>query len=161
MPTNYLVNYLTKIFPLHSSRKDIYSLKPRPYHRHQDKVVRTRNYQKHILKLGYQDKCKCAVTGETIEHITSRCSALAGEAYFGRQNNVASIILQKLTINHKVLRNSTLHYRYEPKSVQENHQAMLYSETTIIMDIQNLLHRFDYRHSDTYTKFDKKRKRKN
>lgn len=39
----------------------------------QDKVIRTRKYERHVLKNDIVDKCrKCGAVGETIEHGHSR-----------------------------------------------------------------------------------------
>jgi hypothetical protein len=63
----------------------------------QDRVIRTKNYERHILKMATVDKCrKCGMSGESIEHIMCGCSALSNSAYLGRHNQMAKLIHQQL-----------------------------------------------------------------
>lgn len=108
IPTNYTEKYLIKLFSFRSSRKYIYIPKPRALSPPTKKRIKN---EKHILKLGNQDKCRNdAATGETIQHNTSKYLALAGEVYLRQQP-------------HKIFRNATPHYKYESQS--ENHQEVL------------------------------------
>lgn len=110
----------------------------------QDKVIRTKNYEKHILKVGIEDKCrKCNTIGETIEHITGGCALLAKDAYLGRHNSVAAIIHQRIASNSKLLGKITPYYKYEPASVLENGQFTLYWDRPIITDRHIKNHRPD------------------
>ena len=63
----------------------------------QDRVMRTRNYERHVLKMDIEDRCrKCGNTGEPIEHVIGGCPALAETAYLGRHNQLANLIHQQL-----------------------------------------------------------------
>jgi hypothetical protein len=59
----------------------------------QDRVATT-NYRKHILKEKLEnDKCrKCKVQDQTIEHVTSGCTAAANTDCLWRHDNVAKVI---------------------------------------------------------------------
>ncbi|KAF4523203.1 hypothetical protein B566_EDAN002462 [Ephemera danica] len=60
----------------------------------QDQVVRTRKYERHILKTAVDDRCRlCKKPGETIQHITGGCSVLAPKEYLERHNAVAKVII--------------------------------------------------------------------
>ena len=59
----------------------------------QDKVIGTRNYQKHILRHNVDDKWRlCGNPNETIEHIIDRCRMLAQRDYTRMHNYVCRII---------------------------------------------------------------------
>lgn len=106
----------------------------------QDKVVRTRNYERHILKTSVVDKCrKCGTPGETIEHVTGGCPLLANDLYLGRHNSVASIIHQRLACMNNLVDKTLPHYKYAPEPVLENNNVVLYWDRPIITDrhIQN------------------------
>lgn len=94
----------------------------------QDRVIRTRNYEKHCLKLDVTDKCrKCGLVGETIEHITAGCTALAESSYLGKHNQVAKLVHQQLEIKYE--RFDVMpppYYKYNPLPVIENHNVVLY-----------------------------------
>lgn len=101
----------------------------------QDRVMRTRNYEKHCLKLEVEDKCrKCGVVGESIEHIIAGCPALSDNAYLGRHNQVAKIIHQQLTLKHKLLESCPPYYKYQPKAVLESNEKVLYWDRPITTD---------------------------
>ncbi|XP_030747235.1 uncharacterized protein LOC115875843 [Sitophilus oryzae] len=102
----------------------------------QDGVMRTRNYEKNILKQDVVDVCrKCSMRGETIEHITSGCSTLADNAYLGRHNQLAKIIHQQLAIKSELLsKTSPPYYKYSPQPVLESRDAVLYWDRAIITD---------------------------
>ena len=64
----------------------------------QQKLIRTTNYERNILKLNTPDKCRrCCKPGETIEHVIAGCSVLADNDYLNRHNSVAKVIHSKLT----------------------------------------------------------------
>ena len=70
----------------------------------QDRVIRTRNYEKHILKLDVVDKCrKCGNIGESIEHIMAGCPVLSESGYLGRHNQVAKLVHQLADREHTSL----------------------------------------------------------
>lgn len=103
----------------------------------QDKVIKTKNYRKHILKDStlQNDKCrKCHRSNETIEHITSGCTLLTQTDYLHRHNQLANIIHLRLALKHKLLDNSTAYYKYIPQTVLENETHKMYYDRAIITD---------------------------
>jgi hypothetical protein len=47
----------------------------------QDQVIKTRNYEKHYLRVDVSDRCrKCSKVGITIEHTIAGCSSLSESA---------------------------------------------------------------------------------
>lgn len=101
----------------------------------QDKVIRTRNYEKNIFKINIPDRCrKCGSQGETIEHITGSCPRLANSAYLERHNQVAGIIHQHLALKHNLVSTFTPYYKYSPLAVLENREYILYWDRPVITD---------------------------
>lgn len=103
----------------------------------QDRVMRTRNYEKHILKEDVIDRCrKCNEYGESIEHIMSGCSFLANNAYLGRHNQVAKLIHRELALKYKLIREETTppYYKYNPEPVLETREYILYWDRPVITD---------------------------
>ncbi|CAH2260576.1 jg18268 [Pararge aegeria aegeria] len=99
-----------------------------------DKVIKTRNYQKHIMKDGTLDICRaCHRPGETLRHIVSGCSHLANSEYLHRHNQVARIVHQQLALRFGLI-DLMPYYRYGPASVLENSSALLYWDRTITID---------------------------
>ena len=59
----------------------------------QDQCIRTRNYEKHILKLDVEDRCRCCHgPPETVHHLLSACPALAPKEYLYRHNQVCKYV---------------------------------------------------------------------
>ncbi|XP_008480774.1 uncharacterized protein LOC103517514 [Diaphorina citri] len=102
----------------------------------QDRVIRTKNYEKHILKLdGVVDRCrKCKVHNETIEHVIGGCSALADNVYLGRHNQVAKIIHIELAKKYELIQDPLPFYKYTPEPVLESRDYLLYWDRTILTD---------------------------
>lgn len=102
----------------------------------QDRVVRTKNYERHVLHLDIADKCrKCGAVGETIEHVIAGCPSLAPNAYLGRHNQLAKIIHQQIAIKHKLLEVAPPpYYKYSPAPVLESKDALLYWDRPITTD---------------------------
>lgn len=64
-----------------------------------DEVIKTRNYEKQILKLKFQDRCrKCNVVSETIEPISGACQSLPSNTYLGRGHADAGIIQNQIPV---------------------------------------------------------------
>ncbi|KAI5731334.1 hypothetical protein M8J77_008389 [Diaphorina citri] len=62
----------------------------------QDQALRTKYYDKHILKLNNDDKCRlCKTQPETITHIISGCQQLAKHEYTNRHNIRVCIYVQR------------------------------------------------------------------
>ncbi|KAL1447249.1 hypothetical protein WDU94_007620 [Cyamophila willieti] len=101
----------------------------------QDRVIRTRNYEKHILKTDVIDKCrKCNQFSETIEHVIGGCPALADNVYLGRHNQVAKIIHQELAKMYELVSDPPPFYNYIPEPVLESRNHLLYWDRTILTD---------------------------
>ncbi|KAI5742634.1 hypothetical protein M8J77_009439 [Diaphorina citri] len=102
----------------------------------QDRVIRTKNYEKHILKLdGVVDICrKCKVHNETIEHVIGGCSALADNVYLGRHNQVAKVIHIELAKKYELIQDPLPFYKYTPEPVLESRDYLLYWDRTILTD---------------------------
>ena len=79
------------------------------------KNIRTKNYEKHILKHDVIDKCRrCGNIGESIEHIMAGCPALSISAYLARHNQVAKLVHQHLGLRHELIEKNTPYYKYSP-----------------------------------------------
>lgn len=101
----------------------------------QDKVMRTRNYEKHILKLNVEEVCrKCKASSETIEHIIGGCSALADTIYLARHNQVAKIIYLELAKMCDLVKDSPPFFCYTPQPVLESNKYVLYWDRTMLTD---------------------------
>ena len=102
----------------------------------QDRVIRTKNYEKHILKNDVVDKCrKCGNVGESIEHVMAGCPAISETAYLGRHNQVAKLIHQHLALRHNMIGNATPpFYKYTPQEVLETTNHVLYWDRPILTD---------------------------
>jgi hypothetical protein len=102
----------------------------------QDRVIRTRNYEKHIMKMNVDDRCrKCGRVGETIEHIVSGCTVLANTAYLGRHNQLAKLIHQQLAMKYGILgRDTPPYYKYDPAPVLETPSTVVYWDRPLNTD---------------------------
>lgn len=68
-------------------------------------------------------------SGETIEHITTGCSALSNEVYFGRHNQAAKVIHQELALKYKLAYNPPPYYKHTPVPIMENNEYIHYTGT--------------------------------
>lgn len=102
----------------------------------QNRIIRTKNYEKHILKLNVTDKCRrCDCMGESIEHIMAGCPTLSENAYLGRHNQVAKLIHQQLGIKYGLLDTKTPpYYKYQPVPVVESGKYILYWDRPVLTD---------------------------
>ena len=103
----------------------------------QDRVIRTKNYEKHVLKMNIEDRCrKCGQIGESIEHVMAGCPALANTAYLGRHNQLAKLIHQELGFKYELLDRKTTppYYKYNPQPVVERGNFILYWDRPIVTD---------------------------
>lgn len=103
----------------------------------QDQVIKTRNYQKYIIKdpSVVSDRCRlCNSNQETIEHITGGCPFLANKQYTERHNNVAKQIHSQLALKYNLLDETEPYYKYKPTSVLNNESVKLYWDRDIITD---------------------------
>lgn len=101
----------------------------------QDKVIRTRNYERHIMHLRVEDNCRrCGRPGETIEHVIAGCGQLSNSAYLSRHNQVAKIIHQQLAVKNGLIKSVVPYYKYTPNPVLENETSVLYWDRLMITD---------------------------
>lgn len=103
----------------------------------QDRIIKTRNYQKYIIKDStvHTDTCRlCNKNKETVEHITGGCQFLASKQYTDRHSNVAKQIHLELAKKYKLIETIDPYYKYKPSSVLENNKAKLYWDRDIITD---------------------------
>ncbi|KAI5699149.1 hypothetical protein M8J77_002112 [Diaphorina citri] len=102
----------------------------------QDRIIKTRNYTKYVLKLpDIIDKCRrCSQPGETIEHITSGCSALANNEYTQRHDNICKQLHQALLKKYNIPSEDQPWYITKPQPVEENDEAKIYFNRSIITD---------------------------
>lgn len=101
----------------------------------QDRVVRTKNYDRHILKSEVVDRCrKCNSPGETIEHVTAGCRALAEGDYLNRHNQLAKVVHSQLAFKHGLIAAQVPYYKYVPEAVLESKTTLLYWDRPITTD---------------------------
>lgn len=102
----------------------------------QDGVIATKNYRKYILKEAIEsDLCRrCGNARETIEHIISGCSALAGSEYVERHDTAAKIIHQEIGKFHHLITTTQPFYTYKPESILENNGYKLHWNRTLHTD---------------------------
>lgn len=88
----------------------------------QDKIIKTKNYEKHCLGADVIDKCrKCGKPGETIKHIIGGCPTLSDSAYLGRHNQLAKLEHQELAKKFRLIGEDPLpYYKYKPPEVLES-----------------------------------------
>lgn len=101
----------------------------------QDRVIRTRNYEKHILNKNVQDTCrKCGAANETIDHVIAGCPCLSDTAYLARHNQIAKIIHKEMALKYRLIEHPPPYYRYSPEPVLESAHLVLYWDRPIITD---------------------------
>ena len=102
----------------------------------QDQVISTKNYRKYILKeKNVSDLCRlCNQSSETIQHISSSCTALSNTEYLNRHDLSAKILHQYLARKYCNIKDSTPYYKYQPKAVIETDTIQLYWNRPIITD---------------------------
>lgn len=102
----------------------------------QDQVVPTRTYVKYIMKQRIEStKCRlCNSAEESVQHLSSGCSAIAGTRYLSRHDNMGKVIHQLLCLQKHLLEKFTPHHLYSPQPVIENEQHKIYWDLTIVTD---------------------------
>lgn len=103
----------------------------------QDRVIKTKNYRKFIIKDStlQNDLCRlCHEKSETIEHVIGGCKMLAQNDYTHRHNQVAAIIHQEIAFKSGLIDRKDAYYKYNPSAVLENSDYRLYYDRTIITD---------------------------
>lgn len=102
----------------------------------QDRILRTRSYQRHIMKdKSVQDVCRlCRAKGETIEHITAGCPVLSLTDYLARHNDAAKVVHQALAKHCGLVVKEEPYYKARPESVMENEHHKLLWDMSIQTD---------------------------
>lgn len=96
----------------------------------QDQTLRTRSYEKRILKTGSNGMCRlCKEYEETIAHIVSGCPVLARKEYIARHDKIAAS-LHWAICHYFNLPKSKNHYDHQPPQVCDN------GEVTVIWNEQ-------------------------
>lgn len=102
----------------------------------QDQVVPTRNYCKFILKQQLNNtKCRlCDCVEETVQHLSSGCSAIAGTKYMSRHNNMGKVVHQLLCLGERLLQNFTPYHAYTPQTLLETEHIKVYWDFAVFTD---------------------------
>ncbi|XP_044762032.1 uncharacterized protein LOC123319228 [Coccinella septempunctata] len=102
----------------------------------QDQVVPTRNYSKFILKQQLNNtKCRlCDCVEETVQHLSSGCSAIADTKYMSRHNNMGKVVHQLLCLGERLLQNFTPYHAYTPQTLLENEHTKVYWDFAVLTD---------------------------
>lgn len=102
----------------------------------QDQVVPTRTYAKYIMKQQVETtKCRlCNSAEETVQHLASGCSTIAGTKYLTRHNNMGQVVQQLLCLQKQLIQHFVPHHVYAPQPVLENESYKIYWDLTVITD---------------------------
>lgn len=102
----------------------------------QDQVIPTRTYVKHIMQQQIEStKCRlCNNAEETIQHLSSGCSQIAGTKYLARHNEMGKVVHQLICLQEGLLRCFTPHHLYTPQALLENDNIKIYWDLTIVTD---------------------------
>ncbi|KAL1451137.1 hypothetical protein WDU94_003426 [Cyamophila willieti] len=102
----------------------------------QDQALRTRNYEKYILKTKIDDdRCRiCQEKSETIDHILSACPQLAKHEYILRHNKICTYVHWCLCKKYNIPGIATRWYEHEPKPVVNNEEVTILYDTQIHTD---------------------------
>ncbi|XP_044757798.1 uncharacterized protein LOC123315955 [Coccinella septempunctata] len=103
----------------------------------QDQVVPTRSYIKHIMKQQIEStKCRlCNNYEETIQHLSSGCSQIAGTKYLSRHNDMGKVVHQQMCLREGLLRHFTPYHLYTPQALLENENTKIYWDLTVVTDL--------------------------
>lgn len=97
----------------------------------QDQSLRTKYYDKHILKLNTDDKCRlCKTQPEHINHIVSGCEILAKHEYLLRHNKVCTYLHYNVCQHYKFPNIPDKWYKHQPEPVVQH------EDITILYDQQ-------------------------
>ena len=100
----------------------------------QDQSLFTRNYQANILHNGADPKCRfCHEKIETIDHLVSGCSVMAGREYTIRHDRAAQYLHWKICLHYSI-DVSTNWYEHNPQPVTEGDNVTILWNFTIHTD---------------------------
>lgn len=102
----------------------------------QDQVVPTRTYVRHIMKQRVEStKCRlCNSAEESVQHLSSGCSAIAGTRYLTRHDSMGKVVHQLLCLQKHLLHKFTPHHLYSPHPIEENERYKIYWDLSIVTD---------------------------
>jgi hypothetical protein len=90
----------------------------------QEQALNTRYIAKRIHHTNTDPRCRmCSQHDETISHLTSGCSKLAGTSYMERHNYVASIVYRAICSEYNI--ELPAEWKAEPHKVVENQHAKI------------------------------------
>jgi len=86
----------------------------------QDQALNTKAHKTYIMKVSKDPKCRmCKAADETVSHILTGCSQLAGTQYLARHNEVARILHRDMCVAYEIPVERK-YWRHQPESVTEN-----------------------------------------
>ena len=101
----------------------------------QDQVLKTRNYEKVIIRCRPDDSCRvCGNDHETISHLISGCEQLAGTAYVERHDRVVKYIHWCLCKDLHVPELATSWFNHKLEGFIEKDATQIYWERPIVTD---------------------------
>lgn len=91
----------------------------------QDQALNTKSHQARIMKISNDPMCRmCKNNEETVSHLLSGCSKLAGTDYTTRHNEVGKILHRNICTQYEI-QTSEQYWRHQPQSVTENEKVKL------------------------------------
>ena len=100
----------------------------------QDQSLKTKNYEKHVMKATGDDKCRyCHEKQETIDHLVSGCPVLAKSEYILRHNKVAQHLHWQICKHYNIKVNDKW-YEHETPPVTESEHATIMWDFAIQTD---------------------------
>ncbi|KAL1447392.1 hypothetical protein WDU94_012405 [Cyamophila willieti] len=97
----------------------------------QDQSLRTKYYDKHILKIDTDDKCRlCKTQPETITHVISGCGELARHEYVNRHNKICTYM------HHQICKN--FHLEVEEKWYLHNPDPVMCNDEVVVLYDQSI-----------------------
>ncbi|CAK7193078.1 hypothetical protein COMNV_01291 [Commensalibacter sp. Nvir] len=101
----------------------------------QEQVIATKAYRKHICGEGIDDLCRlCKKAVESIQHVTSGCTILAGKEYLQRHNNAAKVVHQAMAQKMELVDKYCPHYKYHPEPIISMRNVKVFWDQPILTD---------------------------
>ncbi|XP_045474950.1 uncharacterized protein LOC123680878 [Harmonia axyridis] len=124
----------------------------------QDQVVPTRVYARHIMKIDTETtKCRlCNNAEESVQHLSSGCSSIAGTKYLSRHNNMGKVVHQLLCLKERLLQGFTplskaygekiTKYEALSRQMKSTYQLNNVKVKPLIISCNGLVHRKTVKH---------------
>ncbi|CAH1393385.1 unnamed protein product [Nezara viridula] len=101
----------------------------------QEQVIATKAYRKHICGEGIDDLCRlCKKAVESIQHVTSGCTILAGKEYLQRHNNAAKVVHQAMAQKMELVDKYCPYYKYHPEPINSMRNIKVFWDQPILTD---------------------------